>query len=348
MGGVAGTIAGVRGQVNRRENRVGQQAPTGGPEARLRTRRRWPFVGLDDPRSRIPRESTAALGQWRVRAFDRKFGADFLAGVPSAPGVYSLYDATGALLYVGKARDLRRRLAQYRTTRRTKKDRKRRRLVSAAARIAWERCASELEASLAEIRLIQARRPRENVAGAFPFLYPFVGIRAEARETHFCLTTSPTAFPAFELHGAFRSRAVTGEAFFALMRLLRFVGHPAPHRRRDRAAAPPHSHVRTFRRLPSDWSALWSDFLRGASLEALEHLCLGLLEHAAARARSTEVQEDLRALRRFFEVEAAPLARVLAVTGYPGYPLPQGERDALFLSYRDRRRRPAPEVSGRP
>ena len=40
----------------------------------------------------------------------------------------------------------------------------------------------------------------------------------DGRETHFCLTTSPAAFPGFELHGAFRSREVTGEAFFALMR----------------------------------------------------------------------------------------------------------------------------------
>ena len=47
-----------------------------------------------------------------------------------------------ALLYVGKARNLRRRLAQYRTARRTKKDRKRRTLVRSADRIEWQVCAS--------------------------------------------------------------------------------------------------------------------------------------------------------------------------------------------------------------
>jgi predicted GIY-YIG superfamily endonuclease len=165
------------------------------------------------------RKATLGPENRRVRTFDRKFGVDFLAGVPSKPGVYRLYDAAGTLLYVGKARDLRRRLAQYRTTRRTKKDRKRRRLVDVADRIVWDVCDSEFDALLAEIRLIQSLRPRDNIAGAFPFLYPFIGIRVEGRETQFCLATSPAAFPSFAFHGAFRSREVTREAFFALMLL---------------------------------------------------------------------------------------------------------------------------------
>ena len=61
-----------------------------------------------------------------MRTFDRKFGADFLAGVPLEPGTYRLYDAAGTLIYVGKAGNLRRRLAQYRTAGRQ------RRIASAA------------------------------------------------------------------------------------------------------------------------------------------------------------------------------------------------------------------------
>ena len=272
-----------------------------------------------------------------MRAFDRKFGADFLAGVPSAPGVYHLYDAADALLYVGKARDLRRRLAQYRTTRRTKKDRKRRALVRSADRIVWQVCASELEASLTEIRLIQALRPRENVVGAFPFLYPFIGIHVDGRETRFCLTTSPEAYATFALHGAFRSRDVTGDAFFALMRLLRFVGHATPRRRSARLSTPRHAHVFTFRRLPGDSAETWGALLRGASREALEQLALRLLDHAGARARRAEIQEDLRTIEQFFDVEASPLAAAIAATGYTSYPVPQRDRDALFLQFRDRR-----------
>jgi predicted GIY-YIG superfamily endonuclease len=269
-----------------------------------------------------------------VRIFDRKFGADFLAGVPREPGVYRIYDAAGGLLYVGKARDLRRRLAQYRTARRTKSDRKRRALVKAAHRIEWQTCASELEASLAEIGLIQTLRPRRNVAGAFPFLYPFIGIQVDGADTRFCLTTSPGAFAAFELHGAFRSREVTGEAFFALMRLLRFVGHPTARRARDRGRVPRHSHVWTFRRLPRDWPQLWRALLRGASRVALEQLSLRLLDHDGACARSAAIHADLGAVEHFFVDEASTLAAAITATGYAGYPVPQRERDVLFLRYR--------------
>jgi excinuclease UvrABC nuclease subunit len=275
------------------------------------------------------------LGQWRVRIFDQKFGVDFLAGVPREPGIYRMYDAAGGLLYVGKARNLRRRLAQYRTARRTKKDRKRRALVRSAARIEWQACGSELEASLTEIGLIQALRPRRNVAGAFPFLYPFIGIQIDGADTRFCLTTSPEAFAVFELHGAFRSREVTREAFFALMRLLRFVGHPTARRPRDRLRMPRHSHVCIFRRLPRDWPELWKALLRGASRVALEQLSLRLLEHDGACARSAAIHADLRAVERFFDDEASTLAKAITATGYVGYPVPQRDRDAVFLRYRD-------------
>ena len=271
-----------------------------------------------------------------MRTFDRKFGPDFISGVPPEPGIYRLYDGTGVVIYVGKARNLRRRLAQYRATGRTKKDRKRRALVRLAHRIDWQVCASELEASLTEVELIQTLRPRRNIAAAFSFLYPFIGIKVDGGETRFCLTTSPEAFAAFEVHGAFRSRDITREAFFALMRLLRLVAHPTARRRRERQRVPRYSHVFAFRRFPRDWPDLWRALLRGASRAALEELSLRLLDHAAARARGAAVEADLRALERFFDAEASTLAAAIAATGYAGYPVPQRDRDALFLRYRNR------------
>src|SRR4051794_25612672 len=104
--------------------------------------------------------------------FDRKFGKEYLASVPTTPGVYSLFDAEGQLIYVGKAKSLRRRLAQYRKAPRTKRGRKMRALIREATRIEWETCESDLEACLLELRRIQALRPARNVVGTFTYLYP--------------------------------------------------------------------------------------------------------------------------------------------------------------------------------
>jgi hypothetical protein len=106
---------------------------------------------------------------------------------------------------------------------------------------------------------------------------------------------------------------------------------------RERLRVPRHSHLYTFRRLPRDWPELWKALLRGASPVALEQLSLRLLEHDGACARSATIHADLRAVERFFAGEASTLARAIAATGYAGYPVPQRDRDALILRYRDLR-----------
>ena len=46
-------------------------------------------------------------------------------------------------------------------------------------------------------------------------------------------------------------------------------------------------------------------------------------------------EEDLDAVALFFDVEAGPLARARAATGYAAYPVPQAERDLLFTEVRE-------------
>jgi excinuclease ABC subunit C len=283
-----------------------------------------------------------------VRSFDRKFGEEFLQSLPSSPGVYLVYDQDAELIYVGKAINLKRRLSQYRSTIRRKKYRRMRGIVKEAARIEIQRAETHLDACLTETMLIQKHRPRWNIVGAYSFLYPMIGIRSSNGDTEFCMTTSPEAVleecPGFEFHGAFRSRRITGDAFFALMRLLRFVGHVNPSNYRKRI--PRYSYIVSFRRLPAKSAGAWASFFKGESAAAMEELILALVESSGARRSSGKIQECLDELKRFWRREALSLAKARRATGFEAWPVPQEKRDLVFVSFASiSRSAPAPTMS---
>lgn len=269
-----------------------------------------------------------------MKRFEKKFGADFLASLPTCPGVYRFYDATGVIIYVGKAKNLRRRLGQYKNAQRIKRHRKMIRIVKEASRVEWSPFDSDLNACLEETKLIRTLRPKWNVEGAFAFLYPLIGIKHEGDSTYFVLTTFPDAFASYQFHGAFRSRYLTGEGFFGLMKLLKFVGHPLPRKRRQKEGEHKRSYIFAFRRLPPGYQGLWSDFFSGKSKELLTELVFSLLEKSSARAKRTDVDEWIKSLERFYQHEALRLAKAIAATGHSYYPVAQEDRDSLFLRYR--------------
>jgi excinuclease ABC subunit C len=279
-----------------------------------------------------------------LRDFDRKFGAEFLQSLPGSPGVYLIYDKDDALIYVGKAKHLKRRLSQYRNAIQRKKYRRMRAIVREAARIEIERTKTDLDACLAEMMLIQEHRPRWNIVGAYSFLYPLIGIRSYDGNIDFCMTTMPDAVikecPGFEFHGSFRSRRITGDAFFALMRLLKFVGHVNPRARRRRL--PGHSYIVSFRRLPANWAETWASFYKGESAGAMDELILKLVEHAGARRARVKVQEHLNELKRFWRTEVLTLAKVRKTMRVMEWPIPQLQRDLVFLAYKAGRTAIAP------
>jgi len=93
------------------------------------------------------------------------FGDEFFRQVPSAPGVYLLCGAEAGVLYVGKAKNLRRRLAAYRVADPERLPRRSIRLLHQVARIEWDVCASEAAARYREELLICVLCPKFNRAG---------------------------------------------------------------------------------------------------------------------------------------------------------------------------------------
>ena len=97
---------------------------------------------------------------------------------PHSPGVYRYYDAEGNVIYVGKAKDLHKRVAQYfvpadRLTRKTAV------MVSKIADAEYTVVDSESDALLLENNLIKQFKPRYNILLKDSKTYPWICVSAE-------------------------------------------------------------------------------------------------------------------------------------------------------------------------
>ena len=97
---------------------------------------------------------------------------------PHSPGVYRYYDAEGNVIYVGKAKDLHKRVAQYfvpaeRLTRKTAV------MVSKIADAQYTVVESEADALLLENNLIKQFKPRYNILLKDSKTYPWICVTAE-------------------------------------------------------------------------------------------------------------------------------------------------------------------------
>lgn len=95
---------------------------------------------------------------WSRYAFNR----EFLRRIPRVPGTYRFYDDRGNLLYVGKSKDLHRRIESYFREERQRSERVQR-LIDRAHRIEYEAAGSDLEAMLREAEQIREDQPAANV-----------------------------------------------------------------------------------------------------------------------------------------------------------------------------------------
>ncbi|WP_335908836.1 excinuclease ABC subunit UvrC [Shewanella indica] len=96
----------------------------------------------------------------------------FLKNLTSAPGVYRMYDSGGSVIYVGKAKDLKKRLASY--FRKNLPNVKTQALVSHIANIDVTLTHSETEALILENDYIKQYLPKYNVLLRDDKSYPFI------------------------------------------------------------------------------------------------------------------------------------------------------------------------------
>jgi excinuclease ABC subunit C len=121
-----------------------------------------------------PERDDAAPG---TLAAGRAAIARALKHAPGAPGVYRMIDAKGEVLYVGKAKNIKKRIAAY--ARPTGYDARIARMISGTVTMEFVTTKTETEALLLEANLIKRLRPRFNVLLRDDKSFPYILITSD-------------------------------------------------------------------------------------------------------------------------------------------------------------------------
>jgi excinuclease ABC subunit C len=130
----------------------------------------------EDEESSLP-EIELESGSTGTLAAGRAEILRFAKVAPSAPGVYRMIDAQGDVLYVGKAKNIKKRVTAY--ARPTGHDSRISRMIAATATLEFVSTKTETEALLLEANLIKRLRPRFNVLLRDDKSFPFILITSD-------------------------------------------------------------------------------------------------------------------------------------------------------------------------
>ena len=97
---------------------------------------------------------------------------NLLANLPETSGIYQFFDQNGKILYIGKAKNLKKRVASYAATNRLSDRIKR--MVFLATKLEFINTKTELEALLLEHNLIKKYSPKFNILLKDDKTFPYI------------------------------------------------------------------------------------------------------------------------------------------------------------------------------
>ena len=158
-----------------------------------------------------------------------------LPTLPNEAGVYRMLDERGEVLYVGKAKSLRKRVAAY--TKMQGQSARLQRMVALTRAMEFVTTASEVEALLLEANLIKRHRPTFNIVlrddKSFPYIYlrrnhdfPLIGKHRGAKR------------PETEYFGPFASAGAVNDTLNALLKAFSVAQLPRQHLQHPEPALP--------------------------------------------------------------------------------------------------------------
>lgn len=151
------------------------------------------------------------------RRFEFFIPRPFLTNLPDSPGVYRMLDGEGQLLYIGKAKNLRRRVSSYFTNSSGHSD-KVLDLVRNVREVTYEQTGSELEAALREAALIHELKPSYNTLSKHLPRVAFLKLTRTNPYPRLAITNKPGTDRSLYI-GPFRSREFAEKAQRLLARL---------------------------------------------------------------------------------------------------------------------------------
>ena len=124
------------------------------------------------------------------RPLVERLGREFFLTLPESPGVYLMRDAADTVVYVGKAKNLRKRLSSYRVANPDRLKRRHLRLLREVRRIEIRDCRDEAAALASEAEFLRALKPKFNRAGTWPGKRRFLGWRCAGESIELTVFTA--------------------------------------------------------------------------------------------------------------------------------------------------------------